>query len=472
MMMGKKTMNPEIARMIQGFMQGVSGSGQIGLSPWAVDHRRLSAGFQLARDLRSENQPMPVSESRRGSRLASGSFATRIGNVAIIPVLGPLVSRMSWSSWSYDEIIRDLRLAAEGEGIEAILLDIDSPGGMVANVDSVPDEICRICEAVPVHAHIGGLGASAAYWIASAAQTVTASKTALVGSVGALIRYVDMEGILTKLGASVVEVIAEQSPNKRLDPDSEEGQAELQSIVDHAGELFIQGLMKSRNASRETILEMYGQGTVFPADESLKRGMIDGVMSFEEILAKMADRQGSESTAVAATAHGKTETLTMDPKETGAVQTVPLTLDTLRANNADLVAAIAAEAMEAERQRIIGIDAHAVGAVGHDELIAAMKADGKTTPEQAGAALWTAEKARSKNDQQALADRLKGLDQLDRAAEGIESTPSATGENGTASFPENEEGWKAKWDSSDKLKSEFPTAESYVATMRRDSARA
>lgn len=465
-------MNPEILKMVQGFMQGVAGRSQVGVSPWAINEKAISASIQLTRQIRSEDgEKHPVGLSRRGSSLASGSFARRIENIAIVPVLGPLMSRMNWAYWSYDEIIRDLRLAAQADGIVATLLDVDSPGGMVANVDNVVAEINRLQAVMPVHAHIGGLGASAAYWISSAADAVSVERTGLVGSVGALIRYLDIEGIFTKLGANVVEVIADQSPNKRLSTDSEEGQAELQAIVNHGAELFIEGLVRQRGVSRETVLERYGQGLVFDASAALERGLVDEIASFEEILAKLADRQGSIETAASAAVHATMEN-PMTGKTESAATEKPLTVEGLKASNPELIAAITAVGQKTERDRIAGIEEQAKGLTGHDDLVAEMKGDGKTTPAEAAVRLLAAEKAKPKNDKANLEERLKGLEKLDQAAEGIESRPSETGtEADGQTFAQTPEGWKAEWEAKEDLQERFPTAEAYVATMKRDAAK-
>lgn len=451
-------MNPAVLSMVQGFLTQLGTQRPNGLSPWAVREDAISASLQTVRAIRGgDNAPQAATNvmtiNRRGQPLANGTFATRVGNVAIVPVIGPLMSRFNWAYWSYDEIVRDLRLVGSIPDIEAVILDMDTPGGMVANVDSVPAEIARLREKMPIYAHVGGLCASAGYWIASAAEKVIADKTGLVGSVGALIRYVDMEGILTRLGANVVEVIAEQSPNKRLSRDSDEGRAELQAIADDGAELFIQGLVANRGVSRETIIENYGQGLVFPAGEALKRGLADQVASLEDVLTELAARRENQSLAASATAKAGTEK-----------ESTMLTLEQLRAEHPDLVSALraegAAEAAQAERDRLLGIEEQAAGLTGHDELVKKLKADGKTTPAEAATQILAAEKAKN-------AERLKGLEQLDQAAAGVTSTLSGGAEGGQQKFPQNAEGWKAEWEATPKLQQEFPTAEAYVATMKR-----
>jgi signal peptide peptidase SppA len=453
-------MDPALLAAVQGFMQQMGGRNAGGLSPWAIRPDAIAGSLQTVRAIRSRDATAPaaasnvVSINRRGTPIANGSFATRVGNVAIVPVIGPLVSRFSWQYWSYDEIVRDLRLIGSMPDIEACILDMDTPGGMVDNVDSVPTEIARLREKMPVYAH-ANFCCSAGYWIASAAEKIVANRTGLVGSVGALIRYVEMEGILTRLGANVVEVVAEQSPNKRLTRDSEEGRAELQAIVDDGAELFIQGIVANRGVTRDTVLENYGQGLVFPAAEALRRGLVDQVGSLEEVLTDLAGRRENSLIAASATAKAGTEK-----------ESTMLTLETLKAEHPDLASALRAEGAtdgaKAERDRLIGIEEQAAGLTGHDELVKAMKADGKTTPAEAATKILAAEKAKN-------AERLVGLQQLDNAAAGVTSTLSG-GDGGEKKFPQNAEGWKAEWEATPKLQDEFPTAESYVATMKRKAA--
>ncbi len=326
---------------------------------------------------------------------------------------------------------------------------------MVANIDAAANEIRRVRGTKPVVAHVGGLCASACYWLAASAESVVTDKTGLIGSVGALIRYVEMEGIMTRLGANVVEVIAEQSPNKRLSRDSEEGLAELQAIVNDGAEMFISGLVANRGVTRETIIESYGQGLVFAAGEALRRGLVDRISSLEDVLADLAGRQETLTLAASATA-----TVFNDEVNT------MLTLDKLKADHPDLAAALraegATEAAAAERARITGIEEQAAGLAGnHSALVAALKADGKTTPAEAAVQLLAAEK-------KANATRVEGLQQLDAAAAGVTSTLSAAA-GGASTFPPTEDGWKAEWEATPKLQDEYPTAASYVAIKKRDA---
>ena len=257
---------------------------------WAM--RRDDAVAAQALELRTvrdkSGQPMAI---MAGERLEGSDFARVIDGVAVIPVKGPLMRSFSFWAWSYEEILRDVRLAQDDPGVTAIVLDIDSPGGIAAGCEDAVSAI-RESGAKPITAFVGGMAASAAYWIATSAEKIVAGSGAIVGSVGAVIEYVDMEPYFEKIGARIVRVVSEQSPNKRLDPDSDAGKAELQALVDATCAGFVATVAKNRNVSVETVIAEFGQGLVFDGAEAIRRGMADGRSTLEDLIAGLARVSG------------------------------------------------------------------------------------------------------------------------------------------------------------------------------------
>ncbi len=457
-----------------------------GLGLWAVRKDALEQSAQSTLAMRSEKTPTLA--ARRGDASLSDqvqTFSHRLGSTAIIPILGPLMSRMSWMFWSYDEIVRDVQMAIDDETIDRILLDVDSPGGMVAGCDDCVAFLRQAGTIKPIVAHTGGLMASAAFWVASAASDIVASRSANIGSVGALIRYVDVEGIFVKLGATVIEVVAEQSPNKALDPENEDGRAEMQAIVDGAAELFIEGLSDNRGETREFILDRFGQGLVFKADEALSRSMIDRLEGFDTFLAEFAGRedfaiQGPVSAAVPA----HKDDNTMDFKS--------LTLSGLREHRPDLVAEMETDASakvtaaegardtansekdaavddaekkgaDAERTRVSAILKAASG-TRQGDLAAKLIADG-TDAAEASSQIFSAFKEDAKKpDFAAMEDVARGQPEQPASPSGEHPDKPA------AAAADDPKALKAEWQGSDKLKAEFPAADDYAAYQKANAA--
>lgn len=395
-----------------------------------------------------------------GEWLEGSDFARVLDGVAIVPVYGPLMRTFSFWAWSYEEVSRDLQLAEADPKVRQIVLDIDSPGGLVSGCEDCAGMIRGLGK--PVTAFVGGMAASAAYWIASAANRIELGSGAVLGSIGSVIEYVDMEPYFEKLGARVIRVVAEQSPNKRLDPDSPEGQAELQALVDAAGAAFVAAVADGRDVSEAEVLDRFGQGLMFDGAEAIARGMADGRSTLPVLVAGLA---GRDVTLHAASASAAQET-PMDWET--------LTMAALREHRPDLVTALEAAARaaadsehaqalsaaaESERARILGIEEIDDGS--HPDLVSAAKADGKTTPEQLAFAIMKAEKS-------AGADLLKNRAEADSDAA---VPPAQRQTTSSAAGGSIEDQAKAEWDKDAELRAEFRNDfNTYLAFRKAEAA--
>src|SRR5690606_15654470 len=135
----------------------------------------------------------------------------------------------------------------------------------------------------PIYAYVGGLGASAAYWIASSCSKIFASETALLGSIG-------VQTLVRSKGKSgEISFVSSISPNKNRDPGTEQGAQEVQRTVDDLGAIFVQKVARNRGITPDAVLTRFGQGSIFIGEKSLEKGMIDEISSFEGAIMSIAD---------------------------------------------------------------------------------------------------------------------------------------------------------------------------------------
>jgi ClpP class serine protease len=298
-----------------------------------------------------------------GERLPGSRFARVVGDTAILAVRGALMQRWNYAYLSYDELREDIERALASPSVARILLSVQSPGGMVAGCDECAAAIAIAAGRKPMAAHIEGMGASAAYWLATAAGRVTAAPTAVAGSIGAILSYVDLTGILTRMGATDVTIASQQSPNKRHPAGSDAERAEYQPIIDSHAELFIRDVARARGVSRDEAIEGFGGGSIFTAVEAAARGMIDGVMTIEEALAGLsketgAARQSSEKGPDAAAGRkvqGENRMNWSELTAAGLEQHRPDIAKAIREGAAASAEKAAADAVAAERTRIAAI---------------------------------------------------------------------------------------------------------------------
>ncbi len=159
------------------------------------------------------------------------------GTLAVIELHGTLGQDISLS---------DIRDRVEGLDYDAILLDIDSPGG--TSVDS--HELVRWVRSqdVPVVALVRNSATSGAYWVAASADYVVADELSLVGGMGAMMNFLSFEGLASRYGISS-EVLAYPgnksagSPFRSLSPGE---RAYFENMTLSAGEYFRSSLEELR----------------------------------------------------------------------------------------------------------------------------------------------------------------------------------------------------------------------------------
>ena len=128
------------------------------------------------------------------------------GGVGIVTLSGPLIRRPdALESWLFgavdtEEAIAALHEATERPEVEAILLDIDSPGGTVNGTPELAEAVADASRQKYVYAFSAGLMCSAAYWVGSQADAVYASPSARVGSIGVIIPFLDSAEAFERAG--------------------------------------------------------------------------------------------------------------------------------------------------------------------------------------------------------------------------------------------------------------------------------
>lgn len=210
--------------------------------------------------------------------------AEQTGSVAYIPLFGPIFPRPNMLTKYFgigtalDRFASDIQSAISNPSVESIVLDIDSPGGSVTGVNEAANIIKSARGNKSITAYVGGTGASAAYWIASAAENVVMDATARVGSIGVVVAY-------PKSGDDgYVEIVSTASPNKRPDPSSEQGRSVITKELDALASVFINTVAENRGVSTSTVMNDFGKGGVLVGQAAVTVGMADRLGSLEELL--------------------------------------------------------------------------------------------------------------------------------------------------------------------------------------------
>ncbi len=206
-------------------------------------------------------------------------------------VFGNEVTLSTYTICNYiDEITED-------DANKGIFLAIDSPGGSVYDSDKIYQALMEYKEKTgrPIKAGCMSLMASGAYYIGSAADYITAERTAEVGSIGVYIEMMDISELASKLGVKVEYI--RSSENKAMgnmyNALTDEQRDILQSEVDEYYERFLDIVQEARGISRSQLRKI-ADGRSYTATQALKNGLIDEIMECEDSLYAFEDELGVE----------------------------------------------------------------------------------------------------------------------------------------------------------------------------------
>ena len=271
-------------------------------TPWALMPERLQAMSGIltrwsAGEPLSDETLFQVNTDRvlRDTRKQMAAASTGSG-IAVLPLYGVVTQRGNMvddisgpGSTSTQQFAAVLRQMLADDTVGQILIDIDSPGGSVYGVAELASEIVKARAQKPVIAVANSLAASAAYWIGCSASEFYVTPGGEVGSIGVWQAHFDYSEALKEDGVKPTLISAgkykvEGNPYVPLD---EQAQAFMQSRVDDYYNAFVEAVAIGRGFSVNDVRTGMGEGRVLGADAALSQNMVDGIASFDDVLAKM-----------------------------------------------------------------------------------------------------------------------------------------------------------------------------------------
>ncbi len=219
----------------------------------------------------------------------------RGGAIAVLPVRG-LITQHGMGGF-FDMFFGGTQLDALGEvfdkliadkDVGAIVLDIDSPGGVVYGVTEMAARIRAARGVKPVVAVANSVAALAAYAIASAAETLVVTPSGVVGSIGILQFHTDTTAAEEAEGIKTTVISAGEHKAERLVTLNDDAKAAMQQEVDARYATFLSDVAKGRGVTATVVRDTYGKGRTVNASDALAAGMVDRVATLDEVLAGMS----------------------------------------------------------------------------------------------------------------------------------------------------------------------------------------
>ena len=193
-------------------------------------------------------------------------------------------------------IIEQLQQHLEDEGVKAIILRIDSPGGGVGPSQEIHREILKIKLKKKIITSMGSVAASGGYYIACASDLIVANPGTITGSIGVLMQFSNFEELLKKIGIKGVVLKSGEhkdigSPLREMTPEEKKI---MQEVLDNVHQQFIQAVAEGRKLDYSKVVQI-ADGRILTGEQAKNLGLVDKLGNLQDtidITAEMVGIQG------------------------------------------------------------------------------------------------------------------------------------------------------------------------------------
>jgi protease-4 len=218
---------------------------------------------------------------------ATGRFAFG-DKIAIVEIKGVIAQSSG--------IIEELQLYLEDEGVKAIILRIDSPGGGVGPAQEIHREILKIKSKKKVVTSMGSVAASGGYYIACASDLIVANPGTITGSIGVVMQFSNFEELLKKIGIKGVVLKSGEhkdigSPFREMTPEEKRI---MQEVLENVHQQFIQAVTEGRKLDHSKVVQI-ADGRILTGEQARNMSLVDKMGNLQDtidITAKMIGIEG------------------------------------------------------------------------------------------------------------------------------------------------------------------------------------
>jgi protease-4 len=191
------------------------------------------------------------------------------------------------------DTIKQLRDFEENEKIKAVVLRIDSPGGVVGPTQEIYEEIGKLTAKKKVVVSMGSVAASGGYYIAAPANMIFANPGTLTGSIGVIMELSNIEGLLGKIGLKSYVLKSGKfkdtgSPVRKMTKEDKEV---LQSVIDSMYGQFVKAVATGRKLPVEQVRKL-ADGRVYSGEQALRLKLVDRLGNLQDAVDEAAKLAG------------------------------------------------------------------------------------------------------------------------------------------------------------------------------------
>lgn len=221
--------------------------------------------------------------------------------IALLEVNGTILSSsgglLDSETYNHSFFLAALDKVMYDDGVEAVLLKVNSPGGGVYESAEISRKIKQIQEVYkkPVYVTMEGTAASGGYYISASADKIFATEETMTGSIGVIMSSINYTGLLDKLGVKDTTYksgkMKDAGSGKR--PETEEDREMFQTMIDRSYERFVKIVADGRNMKQEKVKEI-ADGSIYDGGQAKELDLIDEIGFPENALLALRSDYGLE----------------------------------------------------------------------------------------------------------------------------------------------------------------------------------
>ena len=197
--------------------------------------------------------------------------------VGVIKISGPIIAS--------EQINSKLEKFKNRNDISAIVLRIDSPGGLVAPTQEIFEKVKSVSEVKPIVSSMGTVAASGGYYIALGSDSLIANPGTIVGSIGVIMNYPIATELLDKVGIKFETVKSGglKDVGSYSREVTEADRRHLNEMVSNMHNQFISAVEENRDIDRSELIKL-ADGRVFTGLQSKNLGLVDMLGTFDDAI--------------------------------------------------------------------------------------------------------------------------------------------------------------------------------------------
>ena len=183
------------------------------------------------------------------------------------------------------ETVRQLRYFMKKDEIKAVVLRVDSPGGVVAPSQEIYEEVKKFAAKKKIIVSMGSLAASGGYYISAPATMIYANPGTITASIGVIIKLSNIEALMDKIGikATVIKTGKFKDSGSPVRELTAEDRAMFQSVIDSTHNQFIRAVASGRKLPEDDVRRI-ADGRVLSGEQALAFKLVDRLGTFQDAI--------------------------------------------------------------------------------------------------------------------------------------------------------------------------------------------